>query len=94
MLKVGDKVICIKTSKIKDKFIDIYKDIKYPKVGSRYTIDGFHHYSDSKYISVRLVEIKNDVGIGVEIHFPIRWFELENTISIEKELIKKELILN
>ena len=52
MLKVGDKVVCVKTNKIKDKFNELC--VNYPKVNGRYTIRGFYHYSDSKYISVRL----------------------------------------
>jgi len=97
MVKIGDKVICINSHGVKDSVKHEYAGVILPKVGKRYTICGFHHYSDSDYISVTLEEIENDYNpdsTPTEIHFPVMWFELENAISIERELIEKEVILN
>ena len=50
MVKIGDKVICIESHGVKESVKHEYTGVILPKVGKRYTICGFHHYSDSDYI--------------------------------------------
>ena len=100
MIKVGDKVICIKSTGFTEKYLKKHPkwcaQVKHPKIGRRYTIRGFYHYKGSDSISVCLEEIKGNPMHkgGVECHFPIEWFEKADVISIEKKEIEKKLNYN
>ncbi len=99
MIDIGENIVCIKTGSFSPSFMESFPNLPYervimPKVGKRYTVRGFFHYEKQNYLSIVLEEINNINFPNIELHFPIHWFEGTSVISLEKEKIEEELMLN